>query len=134
MMTLAGVADEIQHRIIHMFARDQTGERATNGGSERLNRDPNFRDYLNFYEFFHADNGKGLGASHQTGWTGFVAYFIWQTGHSARLPRTPRTPRSSAMHYFDETVPPTPASHSENGDYLSDYGGASGTEMEPEEL
>jgi len=131
MLTLAAVADEIQHRIIHIFARDNYGERATNGGSERLNRDPHFRDYVNFYEFFHADNGKGLGASHQTGWTGWVAYAIWQTGHTARLPRTPRTPRSSAAHYFQESVPPTPAL-SEHSDY--DFGTGSGTELEPDEL
>ena len=49
MMTLAAVADEIQHRLIHIFARDHTGARACNGGSERLNRDPNFREYVQFH-------------------------------------------------------------------------------------
>ncbi|KAM0747074.1 hypothetical protein T439DRAFT_367370 [Meredithblackwellia eburnea MCA 4105] len=99
-MNLANVADEIQHRVIHIFARDHEGNRACNGGSELLNKDPHFRDYVLFHEFFHGDTGKGLGASHQTGWTGLVAYFIWQVGSSARLPRTPRTPRSAAAHYF----------------------------------
>lgn len=54
-MTLAAVADEIQHRLIHIFARDHTGERAANGGSERLNRDPHFRDYVQFHVSFVAD-------------------------------------------------------------------------------
>ena len=67
-MNLAGVAEEIQHRIIHIFGRDMEGRRATNGGSKKLDTDPHFRDYVWFYEFFHADSGKGLGASHQTGW------------------------------------------------------------------
>lgn len=66
----AQVAEEIQHRVINLFARDHEGNRACNGGSEVLNKDPHFRDYVPFHEFFHADTGKGLGASHQTGWTG----------------------------------------------------------------
>ncbi|MBW0485669.1 hypothetical protein O181_025384 [Austropuccinia psidii MF-1] len=108
MLNLAAVADEIQHRIIHIFARDGHGRRACNGGIERLDKDPFFRDHVFFHEFFHADSGKGLGASHQTGWTGLVAWMIFQSGSTARLPRTPRTPRSAADHYFAESVPPTP--------------------------
>lgn len=65
-MNLANVADELQHRVIHLFARDYEGNRAINGGSEKLNKDPHFRDYVPFHEFFHADSGKGLGASHQS--------------------------------------------------------------------
>lgn len=95
------------------------------------------------YKFFHADTGKGLGASHQTGWTGLVAWMIFQTGSSARLPRTPRTPRSAAEHYFAETIPPTP-SGSEFGQHeLTEgseaHGGASasqqsGAELSPDEV
>lgn len=119
-MPLNKVAEEIQHRIIHIFARDMDGRRATNGGSVRLDRDPNFRDYVWFHEFFHGNDGTGLGASHQTGWTGLVAYHIMQSGISCRLPRTPRSmssgisfvhssnqvlaPRSHARHYFDEVI------------------------------
>jgi hypothetical protein len=99
-MTLAGVAEEIQQRLIHIFARDNDGERACNGGSVRLNHDPQFRDYVQFGEYFNGDNGKALGATHQCGWTGWIAYAIWSTGHNARLPKTPRTPRSTAEHYF----------------------------------
>jgi hypothetical protein len=106
-MPLNKVAEEIQHRIIHIFAKDMDGRRATNGGSTKLDRDPHFRDYVWFYEFFHGNDGTGLGASHQTGWyvryielaltcltlnrTGLVAYHIMQSGISCRLPRTPRS-------------------------------------------
>ncbi|KII92355.1 hypothetical protein PLICRDRAFT_102685 [Plicaturopsis crispa FD-325 SS-3] len=103
-MNLVAVAEEIQHRIIHIFGRDMEGRRATNGGNPKLDRDPHFRDYVWFYEFFHADNGSGLGASHQTGWSGLVAYHILQSGVSCRLPKTPRTPRSLVNHYFDEMI------------------------------
>ncbi|GAA5972004.1 hypothetical protein JCM11641_002452 [Rhodosporidiobolus odoratus] len=106
-MNLAQVAEEIQHRIINLFARDHEGNRACNGGSEVLNKDPHFRDYVPMHEFFHADSGKGLGASHQTGWTGLVGFMIWSVGSTARLPRTPRTPRSVAETYFFD-VPATP--------------------------
>ncbi|KAJ7647363.1 glycoside hydrolase family 63 protein [Roridomyces roridus] len=111
-MNLVGVAEEIQHRIIHIFGRDIEGRRATNGGNPKLDHDPHFRDYVWFYEFFHADDGRGLGASHQTGWSGLVAYHILQSGVSCRLPKTPRTPRAIVNHYFDETID----SRSEFGD------------------
>ncbi|OAX44140.1 hypothetical protein K503DRAFT_789049 [Rhizopogon vinicolor AM-OR11-026] len=103
-MNLVEVAEEIQHRIIHIFGRDVEGKRATNGGNVKLDQDPHFRDYVCFYEFFHGDTGRGLGASHQTGWTGLVAYHILQSGVNCRLPKTPRTPRSLVNHYFDETI------------------------------
>ena len=67
-MNLAYVAEEIQHRIIHIFGRDNEGRRAANGGNPKLDSDPHFRDYVWFFEYFHADTGSGLGASHQTGW------------------------------------------------------------------
>lgn len=130
-MTLAGVAEEIQHRLIHIFGRDPEGRRATNGGNPKLNRDPHFRDYVLFHEFFHGNDGRGLGASHQTGWTGLVAWSIMQSGESCRLPRTPRTPRSSAKHYFDEHIN-TPSEFGDEGAYsaystVSEY-------PEPDEL
>jgi len=103
-MNLLGVAEEIQHRIIHIFARDSEHRRATNGGDDKLDFDPNFRDYVWFYEFFHGDDGRGLGASHQTGWSGLVAYHILQSGATCRLPKTPKTPRGVAQHYFDEEI------------------------------
>lgn len=103
-MNLANVAEEIQHRIIHIFGRDHEGRRATNGGNPLLDKDPHFRDYVWFYEYFHADDGRGLGASHQTGWSGLVAYHILQSGANCRLPKTPKTPRSVVRHYFEETL------------------------------
>ncbi|KAG8925776.1 hypothetical protein FRC01_009728 [Tulasnella sp. 417] len=103
-MDLGKVAEEVQHRIIHIFGRDMEGCRATNGGNVKLDRDPHFRDYVWFHEFFHGNDGRGLGASHQTGWSGLVAFHIMQSGMSCRLPRTPRTPRSVSMHYFDERI------------------------------
>ncbi|PPQ83621.1 hypothetical protein CVT25_006306 [Psilocybe cyanescens] len=120
-MNLVSVAEEIQHRIIHIFGRDAEGRRATNGGNNKLDYDPHFRDYVWFYEFFHADSGKGLGASHQTGWSGLVAYHILQSGVSCRLPKTPRTPRSVLRHYFDDTID----SRSEFGDDAKSVSGFS---------
>ena len=102
-MHLGHVAEEIQHRIQHLFARDDDGRRAANGGSDLLDYDPHFRDHVLFHEFFHADDGKGLGASHQLGWTGLVAKMIHDTGISCRLPMTPKTPSTAAAHYFDDT-------------------------------
>jgi len=102
LMPLLDVSEEIQHRIISIFSRDETGRRPTNGGNDILNYDPHFRDHVHFFEFFHGDDGRGLGASHQTGWTGLVAWHILQTGLTYHLPKTPRTPLSLAKHYFQE--------------------------------
>lgn len=102
-MHLGHVAEEIQHRIQHLFARDDDGRRAANGGSDLFDYDPHFRDHVLFHEFFHADDGRGLGASHQLGWTGLVAKMIHDTGITCRLPTTPRTPSTAAAHYFDDT-------------------------------
>ena len=76
MMNLFEVSKEIADRLITTFTRDEQGRRPVYGGSETLQTDPQWRDYILFYEYFHADNGAGLGASHQTGWTGLVAKLI----------------------------------------------------------
>jgi hypothetical protein len=102
-MHLGHVAEEIQHRVQHLFARDDDGRRACNGASNLLDYDPNFRDHVLFHEFFHADDGRGLGACHQLGWTGLVAKMIHDTGMTCRLPMTPKTPSTAAAHYFDDT-------------------------------
>ncbi|KAL1408700.1 hypothetical protein Q8F55_005513 [Vanrija albida] len=132
-MNLAGAAEEIQHRLIHIFARDDNGERAVNGGNKKLNHDPHFKDYVQFYEFFHGDTGRGLGASHQTGWTGLVAWHIYSVGEWCRLPKTPKTPRSVAKHYFDEAITPSEAG---DGSLYSAYTDVSEAfdEPEPDEL
>jgi len=67
-----------------------------------LDFDPNWKDNLWFYEFFDGDSGRGLGATHQCGWTGLIARMIHDTGISCRLPQTPRTPSTGMAHYFDD--------------------------------
>ncbi|HEX5069959.1 MAG TPA: hypothetical protein VFV78_07050 [Vicinamibacterales bacterium] len=76
MMNLFDVSKEIARRLISTFTRDERGRRPVFGGSEKFQTDPQWRDYILFYEYFHGDNGAGLGASHQTGWTGLVAKLI----------------------------------------------------------
>ena len=72
-MTLFQVAEEITRRLESIFLRDQDGRRPVYGGARKFQEDPYWRDYILFYEYFHGDNGAGLGASHQTGWTGIIA-------------------------------------------------------------
>ena len=76
MMNLFEVSKEISDRLTRTFLHDSQGRRPVYGGTEKFQSDPQWRDYLQFFEYFHADNGAGLGASHQTGWTGLVAKFI----------------------------------------------------------
>jgi glycogen debranching enzyme len=71
--TLYQVAEEIAGRLTATFLRDPTGRRPVHGGESLLQDDPHWRDLILFYEYFHGDNGAGIGASHQTGWTGLVA-------------------------------------------------------------
>jgi hypothetical protein len=73
---LNAMAEDIANRMIRIFCRDKDGRRAVYGGSARFQEDPYWRDHILFYEYFHGDNGAGLGASHQTGWTGLVAALI----------------------------------------------------------
>jgi hypothetical protein len=73
LMTLYEVAEEIGRRLANIFLNDEHGRRPVYGGTEKFQADPYWRDCLLFYEYFHGDNGAGLGASHQTGWTGVVA-------------------------------------------------------------
>jgi hypothetical protein len=75
-MNLYQVAEEIGRRLANMFLRDKDGRRPVYGGADKFQHDPNWRDYLLFYEYFHGDNGAGLGASHQTGWTGIIARIL----------------------------------------------------------
>jgi hypothetical protein len=75
-MTLYHVAEEITRRLSAIFMRDDSGKRPVYGGTEVFQDDPHWRDYILFYEYFHGDNGAGLGASHQTGWTGTIARLL----------------------------------------------------------
>jgi len=76
LMNLFEVAKEISDRLTRIFLRDSSGRRPVYGGTKTFQEDPHWRDHLLFYEYFHGDNGAGLGASHQTGWTGAVATLI----------------------------------------------------------
>jgi hypothetical protein len=75
-MNLFEVAREIAERLTRIFLRDESGRRPVYGGMQKFQTDPRWKDYLLFHEYFHGDNGAGLGASHQTGWTGTVATLI----------------------------------------------------------
>ena len=85
-ITLNQIADEISHRMINTFLRGANGRRAVFGGNETFQNDPHWRDYIPFHEYFHGDNGAGIGASHQTGWTGLVAKLIQQQGEHHEVP------------------------------------------------
>jgi hypothetical protein len=76
MMNLFEVSKEIADRLTAIFLRDADGRRPVYGGAATFQADPHWRDPLLFYEYFHGDNGAGLGASHQTGWTGLIARLI----------------------------------------------------------
>ena len=80
MMNLWEVSQEISRRLSHIFLRNGDGTRPVFGDNEKMQHDPHFRDYLLFNEYFHGDNGRGVGASHQTGWTGLVAKLLQQSG------------------------------------------------------
>ena len=79
-MNLYEVARELSGRLVRIFLRDEQGARPVYGGSEKFQSDPHWRDLVLFYEYFHGDNGAGLGASHQTGWTGLVAPLVQLLG------------------------------------------------------
>ena len=79
-VTLSEVAAELSRRLTRIFLRDPAGRRPVHGDVRRFQSDPHWRDLLLFYEYFHGDNGAGIGASHQTGWTGIVAKLLQQSG------------------------------------------------------
>jgi hypothetical protein len=80
MMNLWEVSQELSHRLSRLFLLDENGKRAAFGQNEKFQTDPHFRDHLLFYEYFHGENGSGVGASHQTGWTALVAKLLQQNG------------------------------------------------------
>ncbi|MBV8629760.1 MAG: glucosidase, partial [Silvibacterium sp.] len=75
-LTLFEVAEELGDRLTKIFVRDGNGKRAVYGGTKKFQEDPHWKDYILYYEYFHGDNGAGLGASHQTGWTGLIARLL----------------------------------------------------------
>jgi hypothetical protein len=80
MMTLWEVSAELSKRLSRIFLRDGDGRRPVFGGMAKFQTDPNWRDLILFHEYFHGDNGAGIGASHQTGWTGLVSKLLQQSG------------------------------------------------------
>jgi hypothetical protein len=90
LLTLKEVAQELTRRLTRIFLRDEHGRRAVFGRYEKLQNDPHFRDHVLFYEYFHGDTGHGVGASHQTGWTGLVAKLL--------QPRRPERPVDVCEH------------------------------------
>jgi hypothetical protein len=80
MLTLWEVAGEISKRLSRIFLKDADQRRPVFGANEAFQADPNWRDLIPFHEYFHGDNGAGIGASHQTGWTGLVAKLLQQSG------------------------------------------------------
>ncbi len=80
LMNLWEVSQELSRRLSHIFLKDENGKRPVYGNLDKFQRDENWRDFVLFYEYFHGDNGRGVGASHQTGWTGLVAKLLQQSG------------------------------------------------------
>ncbi len=81
-LTLWEVSEELARRLMKLCLRDENGRRASLGDDAKQQTDPYFRDHLQFYEYFHGDNGRGMGASHQTGWTGLIANLIAEHGQA----------------------------------------------------
>jgi hypothetical protein len=102
-LTLYEVANEISRRLATIFLRDENGRRPVYGGTRKFQEDPHWRDHILFYEYFHGDNGAGLGASHQTGWTGLVALCL---DFFSRLDKQDvlELSKSSAIHAKREPV------------------------------
>jgi hypothetical protein len=91
MMTLWGVAEDLSRRLTRIFLKGPDGRRPVNGSKRLYHEDPNWQDLVLFYEYFHGDNGSGVGASHQTGWTGLVAKLLLQSGERvSSLPKEAR--------------------------------------------
>jgi mannosylglycerate hydrolase MGH1-like protein len=94
--TLWDVTTDLSYRLIRLFLKDESGRRPIHGDREKFQSDPHWRDLILFYEYFHGDTGAGLGASHQTGWTGVVAKLIQQYGEYALQGKPPHLIESEA--------------------------------------
>jgi hypothetical protein len=87
-LTIDEVAGELTRRLTRIFLRDEHGRRPVFDNHNKLQDDPHFRDHLLFYEYFHGDNGRGVGAAHQTGWTGLVAKLLQPRRKDSPKPRS----------------------------------------------
>jgi hypothetical protein len=101
-MTLFEVARELANRLAKIFLRNEVGQRPVYGGTAKFHTDPHWRDHILFYEYFHGDNGAGLGASHQTGWTGLVARLIQLFGSLDGAALLKDDAGKGALHYRKE--------------------------------
>jgi hypothetical protein len=112
-LTLYGVAQELARRLSSIFLRNENDKRPVYGGARKFQEDPHWRDYILFYEYFHGDNGAGLGASHQTGWTGVVARLIdlFARGNAANWLERSRAEMAAGAAQCD-TLPPRPRGES----------------------
>jgi hypothetical protein len=90
-ITIEEVAEELTRRLGRIFLRDEHGRRAVFGEHPKLQNDPHFRDHVLFYEYFHGDNGRGVGASHQTGWTGAIAKLLKPRRRESEQPQSKET-------------------------------------------
>jgi hypothetical protein len=96
-LTLKEIADMLSQRLMRIFLRDSQGRRAVFGDNPLFQRDRHWRDYVPFHEYFHGDTGAGIGASHQTGWTGLIAKLIQQQGeHPSRVSAAARARMAGA--------------------------------------
>jgi hypothetical protein len=108
MMTLADVAAELSRRLTSIFTRDEDGGRPLYGSVQKFQTDPHWRDLILFNEYFHGDSGTGLGASHQTGWTGLVTKLLQQSGELREAPGTSRRrPNRSLKSRPEKDLPKT---------------------------
>ena len=96
--TIGEVAGELATRLTRIFLRDENGERPVFGDQRRLQDDPHFRDHVLFHEYFHGDTGRGVGASHQTGWTGLVAKLLQPARRPSESTGTELDARHRARH------------------------------------
>jgi hypothetical protein len=88
MMTLAEAAEEVSRRLTRLFLKDASGRRPVLRAHPKAHEDPHFRDHVLFHEYFDGDNGRGVGASHQTGWTGLVAKLLQPKRETRARPGT----------------------------------------------
>jgi hypothetical protein len=100
-MNLYHVAEEISRRLASIFLKDKTGRRPIYGGTRKFQEDPHWRYYLQFFDYFHGDNGAGLGANHQTGWTGVIA----RTMHLFATMKPEAILEGGKKAYFEKATP-----------------------------
>lgn len=93
LLSIGEVADELSRRLSKLVLRDENGKRPAFGDNPKLQTDPHFRDHVLFYEYFHGDSGRGVGASHQTGWTGLLATLLADSEDCAKSASRAASPR-----------------------------------------